>query len=164
PTLLRAYHPVYPELPDIRGGVCNDRGWARTRYVGVHLLRFPERIRVRPARLRLRYGMGDVHIYRHPHRDSASPAEEVGFLRMTAAIKTQTRAPNTQTHGPDKESRKRRHPRSGWSLARLLFMLALVVVFATPLLWMVNSSLRTEAAIAANPLGLAGPQLEFDNY
>ncbi|RCK70176.1 carbohydrate ABC transporter permease [Desertihabitans brevis] len=60
--------------------------------------------------------------------------------------------------------RRRARRLSGWSFVRVLFMLALVVVFATPLLWMINSSLRTEAAIAADPLGLAGPRLELDNY
>lgn len=49
-------------------------------------------------------------------------------------------------------------------VGRLVIMLALVVVFAAPLLWMVNNSLRTETEIATSPLGLAGPDLQLGNY
>lgn len=54
--------------------------------------------------------------------------------------------------------------RTAAKIVRILVMMAFVIVFATPLLWMINSSLRTETEIATAPLGLAGPDLQLGNY
>ncbi len=47
---------------------------------------------------------------------------------------------------------------------RLVLMLALALVFLTPLLWMLSASLRTEADIARNPLGFIPQTWEWGNY
>ena len=47
---------------------------------------------------------------------------------------------------------------------RLTLMIILAIVFITPLLWMLASSLKTEADISRNPLSLIPEQAMFGNY